>query len=312
LLERYFARPTTLDRIQGSWIGPAIETYVVSLAKHGYADSNVGRRVPILLRFGDFARQRGARTYEELVGYIDGFVDHFVQRHRPICRARDGECTARKDAQTPVEQMVRLVVPAFVSSGRRHRVLLPFQKQLPGFFEYLKAERGLRPLTLAHYGHHLVAFEAYLERIGLADLADLSAPPLSAFTVERSASGLARTSIRDMCGVLRVFLRYAHRTGAVPVDLSPAVEWPQAYRLSTVPRSIAWADVRKVLDGVDRRLATGKRDYAILLLLVTYGLRSREVAALTLEDLDWKHDRLLSARPATRRRFRFPRPSARH
>ena len=43
---------------------------------------------------------------------------------------------------------------------------------------------------------------------------------------------------------------------------------------------------------VDRRTAAGKRDYAILLLLVTYGLRSREIAALTLDDIDWKRERL--------------------
>ena len=36
----------------------------------------------------------------------------------------------------------------------------------------------------------------------------------------------------------------------------------------------------------------GKRDYAMLLLLVTYGLRAREVAALTLDDIDWKRERL--------------------
>jgi len=47
-----------------------------------------------------------------------------------------------------------------------------------------------------------------------------------------------------------------------------------------------------MLDGVDRRTGMGRRDYAILLLLVTYGLRSREIAALTLEDLDWERERL--------------------
>jgi integrase len=47
-----------------------------------------------------------------------------------------------------------------------------------------------------------------------------------------------------------------------------------------------------MLEAVDRRSACGKRDYAILLLLVTYGLRGREVAGLTLDDLDWPQDRL--------------------
>jgi integrase/recombinase XerD len=47
-----------------------------------------------------------------------------------------------------------------------------------------------------------------------------------------------------------------------------------------------------MLDTVDRRTVVGRRDYAMLLLLVTYGLRAREVAALTLDDVDWRHDRL--------------------
>jgi integrase len=48
-----------------------------------------------------------------------------------------------------------------------------------------------------------------------------------------------------------------------------------------------------MLEAVDRRSAVGKRDYAILLLLITYGLRAREVAALTLDDIDWDRERLL-------------------
>jgi integrase/recombinase XerD len=35
-----------------------------------------------------------------------------------------------------------------------------------------------------------------------------------------------------------------------------------------------------------------RRKDAMLLLLITYGLRAREVAALTLDDLAWRHDRL--------------------
>jgi integrase/recombinase XerD len=115
---------------------------------------------------------------------------------------------------------------------------------------------------------------------------------LSAFVTDRSRAGLAKTTVRNTCGVLKVFLRYAHRQGVIGRDLSDTVEWPQVYRLSTIPRSITWAEVGEVLAGVDRRTPCGKRDYAMLLLLVTYGLRGREVAALTLDDIDWKRERL--------------------
>lgn len=131
----------------------------------------------------------------------------------------------------------------------------------------------------------------FLARVG-AHVGELSPALLSAFVTERSGAGLAKTTVRECCGVLRVFLRYAHRGDVLGRDLSDVVEWPQAYRLSTVPRSITWAEVERVLAGVDRRTPCGKRDYAILLLLVIYGLRGREVAALTLDDIDWRRERL--------------------
>jgi site-specific recombinase XerD len=143
-----------------------------------------------------------------------------------------------------------------------------------------------------HYRHHLDRFEAYLGRIGVKSIGELSPTIVSAFVVERAAAGLARSTVRDSAGVLRVFLGYAHRQGVLAGALSAAVGWPQVYRLSNIPRSISWDEVNRVLAGVDRRSKAGKRDYAILLLLVTYGLRAREIAALTLDDIDWKRDRL--------------------
>jgi site-specific recombinase XerD len=141
------------------------------------------------------------------------------------------------------------------------------------------------------YRFHLDRFEAYLARTGVP-LPQISPTVLSAFVAERSGAGLAKTTVRDCCGVLRVFLRYACREGVLGSDLSSTVEWPQVYKLSSIPRSISWEEVGKVLSSFDQRTPCGKRDYAILLLLVTYGLRAREVAALTLDDIDWKRERL--------------------
>ncbi len=49
MLENYFIKPETVDRIRASWIGKPIEQYVGWLAEHGYAPRNVLRRVPILV-----------------------------------------------------------------------------------------------------------------------------------------------------------------------------------------------------------------------------------------------------------------------
>ena len=98
--------------------------------------------------------------------------------------------------------------------------------------------------------------------------------------------------MRELCCVLRVFLRYLYQERVVARDLSHTIEASHIYRLSDIPRSISWGEVALLLEKVDRRTPTGKRDYAILLLLVTYGLRAREVSKLTLDDIDWKRERL--------------------
>jgi integrase len=118
------------------------------------------------------------------------------------------------------------------------------------------------------------------------------APPILSSFVTSCSKDWGMSMLHSLCSVLRVFLRYLYREKLVPEDLSPSVEGPRRYRLSNIPRSISWGEVERMLAAVDRRSAVGKRDYAILLLLVTYGLRGREVAALTLDDIDWERERL--------------------
>jgi len=288
MLEEYFAKPETIDRIRASWIGPEIERYVGWLVERGYGTKSVWRRVPIAFAFGQFAREQGACAVGELPAHVGAFVADRVARHH----ARTGSTRPMaKEVRGPVEQMLSVVLVEFEPTGRRQRPH-PFADVVPRFFDYLVEERGLRPDSVLSYRHHLDRFEAYLRRIGVERIGALSPAILSAFVVERAGTGLAKTTVREGSGVLRVFLRYAHREGVLTSDLSGAVEWPQAYRLSSIPRSISWDDVNRVLACVDRRTACGRRDHAMLLLLVTYGLRGREVAALTLDDIDWKRERL--------------------
>ena len=132
---------------------------------------------------------------------------------------------------------------------------------------------------------------AYLHERGLDDLQVLSPVVISGFLTDRGRH-FSRSSVVSRCVVLRVFLCYLDREGLVGRDLSHAVDSPRIYRLATVPRSIQWDEVRRMLEVVERRTVVGRRDYAMLLLLVTDGLRAREVAALTLDDIDWSRERL--------------------
>jgi site-specific recombinase XerD len=195
------------------------------------------------------------------------------------------------EARNPVNQMLHLILPCS-TTGKRSTKPVPFNDLAPGFFPYLKEERGLQISSIKHYQHALRFFEAYLVKINLPQLSELSPPVLSAF-ITQSGQHLSHSTVKEICSSLHVFLRYLYREHFTERDLSSAVEYPAQYRLSRIPRSISWEEVRRMLEAVDRRTPVGKRDYAILLLLLTYGLRAREVAALTVDNIDWKRERLL-------------------
>jgi site-specific recombinase XerD len=290
MLERYFIRPATVDRIRANVAGAYIEHYVSWLRTQGYADRNVFKRVPILCQFGEFASARGAIDGQTALEHVEPFAQYWESIHGKSCRSEAARAKVAFDARNPVRQMLELALYGSVGPHRQRKPF-PFQAEVPGFSGYLRDERGLKDDTIERHAYYLNGLSTFLDRAGVASLASASPPLLAAFLVERCA-GLERTSRRDLCGTLRIFLRYCYRERIIKRDLSAAVEVPRLHRLASVPRAITWDEVRDMLGCVDRRCALGRRDYAMLLLLATYGLRGNEVAQLTLEDIDWQRERL--------------------
>lgn len=289
MLEKYYIKPQTIDRIRAHWLGEPIERYVTWLHDRRYGPRNVFRRVPLLLHFGTYAQSKGAKTWADLPEHVPGFVNNWTHDHGGNCRTDRARKSVANGVRGPIEQMLRLLLPDFALTGRRQP--FPFYDPAPGFAAHLSDERGLRPTSIHSYRQFLRHFEHYLAEIKMNSVRELSPTVLSAFVTSRS-EGWGMSMLGGLCGALRVFLRYLFREKLISQDLSQVIEGPREYRLSSIPRSISWADVERMLAAVDRRSPVGKRDYAILLLLVTYGLRGREVAALTLDDVDWEHERL--------------------
>ncbi len=292
MLEDYFSKPETLDRIHQSWIGKAIENYADWLSNHDYAPQLIRARIPVVRQFGEYSWEHGVHSFEDLPTQINPFLNHWISKtevHRSPNRKRQ----LANEIRGPIEQMLHLMLPDFVGRGRpRAKQAPPFGEQAPQFVGYLREERGLQETTIKRYEQILRSLESYMTSKVIFSVGELSTPIVSAFITETCGS-MSKSHISGICATLRVFFRYLYREKLINRDLSASIEGPKLYRLSKVPRSISWDEVHKMLAVVDQRTAVGKRDYAILLLLVTYGLRGCEVASLTLEDLDWKRERLL-------------------
>src|SRR5258708_5275684 len=103
----------------------------------------------------------------------------------------------------------------------------------------------------------------------------------------------------DRCSSLRSFLRFLRMTGRSRHDLATCVVAPRIRMAERPPRALPWVDVRRILRSILQTRSPGKRDYAMLLMMATYGLGAAEVLNLRLEDVDWKSAVLRVRRPKT-------------
>ena len=143
------------------------------------------------------------------------------------------------------------------------------------------------------------------DAVSPAELVALSADDLLAFSRQRGA-GLGRTAWNHLATALSGFYRWLDLCGHGGAQLVGAVPLRRRYRLADVPCALSWEQVRRLLGAVDLREPNGRRNYAVLLLIASYGLRGCEVRALRLDDIDWAHDEIVIFAPKTGRRRALP------
>jgi integrase/recombinase XerD len=166
----------------------------------------------------------------------------------------------------------------------------PLDLLLSSFERYLMSERGLAAGTIVGYVAHARWF---VEGLGRDGVVGLSAADVTGAVLRKAQSGVSVAAAQYFVSGLRAFLRFCFLDGLVEADLSQAALVVRGRRASLLPRGISRAEARVLLDSCDRRCALGRRDYALIVLLLRLGLRRGEIARLTLDDIDWRAGELV-------------------
>jgi len=171
----------------------------------------------------------------------------------------------------------------------------------------LLGERGLTAGTVRGYVDCVRPFVVTRARGEVLDLAGVTAADVTGFVLA-TCPGRGVGSAKLIVCALRSLLHWLHLTGRLPVPLASAVPSVAGWRLSGLPRGLEPAQLRRLLAACDRRTPTGRRDYAIMLLLARLGLRAGEVAGLGLDDIDWRRGEI-AVRGEGNRAERLPLPA---
>jgi|SRR6516225_5616511 integrase/recombinase XerD len=161
---------------------------------------------------------------------------------------------------------------------------------LEEYANYLHEVRGLAWDTIARRRHTAQWFLRHLDEEGIT-LKTIHRCHLESY-ITRTGKRLCRRSLQHEVSALRVFLRFLAMDRRVPAGLDSQIDTPRLYRLEQLPRALPWETVSALLRSIDRTSAMGLRDYAMFLLIATYGLRISEVVAITVDDIHWRQSRL--------------------
>ncbi|MGH9553115.1 MAG: tyrosine-type recombinase/integrase, partial [Terriglobales bacterium] len=256
-----------------------------------YSPHATQRRLAVAGRFLEYL-DRGAVPIEiaepsNVHLYLQNELKLFHRRHRHAPGSLMGDW--RRSHTGGIEMLLRLVHGQWPPIPEPATPLEKFQRDLCGEYdEWMRDLRGLALETRSGRCAEAHRFLGWLEdRSSQQELHGITVADIDGYMTVRARLH-RRSSVREVATNIRNFLRYLHTTRRTTADLSTSVVGPTLYAFESIPSALGSAQVKKILQTARRdRSREGLRDYAILMLLSTYGLRAVEITSLRLDDVDW-------------------------
>lgn len=272
--------------------------FVRDLTRQGYTPRVIVDQLRLMADVSRWLARKGL----EAQSLHSSNVDHFLAVRRSSGRR---SYLTRKGMRPLLEhlQMLGAAPPAASTPSSEG----PVEVLLERFGRYLTQERGIGS-TARNY---LLAVRPFLlDRVSpdgsSVDLSHLGAGDVRAFVVSRCLA-LSRAMLKLTMTALRSLLRFLHLNGAIVHPLTSAVPTVAEWRMGGLPRGLEPEEVQRMLAACDRSTPRGLRDFGLVITCVRLGLRASEVAALELDDIDWKAGELI-VRGKGNRHERLPLP----
>lgn len=265
-------------------LGTCLDGFVTWLRTQGFPLLQIRARIQATRRLDARLRRRG------------------VKRPRDLSEAVLLAC-APALAQRDVYRAA--VVRSLLRYLREQKILAPpsptaSDTLIASYRAHLDTARGLAPRTLNSHASTVAEFLSFLrhdrepQRLRRLDIHQIEV------FVQNVGKRHSRASMQHVVAQLRSFLRFLATRAVISPGMDRRIDTPRVYRGERLPHALSWETTRALLRSVDRSTSKGRRDYAMLLLAVTYGLRACEIVGLTLDDVHWRAARISVRRSKVR------------
>jgi integrase/recombinase XerD len=303
MLEQFFTYGYVLARLRGGALGGILDDVAAHLGKRGHTP-RVGQSY--LCAAGHFSHWLDLkRISPNAVGEVT--IASFLEGHLPRCKCRVPH-GLRCHMRAALDHVLAVLRARGLARPQQRPEQTPVDRMLESFKTYRQNACGVTEATSQGNVLHVRRFLVSLYGTGEVDLRRLEPKELIGFISEQTGkcspetAGLVRTALRS-------FLRFAQVAGLCEGRLAAAVPKVAHWRQAHLPRSLSDEQLTALLASFDLTTATGRRDYAMVSCMAGLGLRAGEVAALLLDDVDWRAGTLRVGRGKERRASVLPLPT---
>ena len=273
------------------------------LSRLGYTEATLKfyRRRWQMLR--DFAESRGDRYFSEQVG-IDFIEHHFGLLNKDVC-------TKLSQRDTQELRVIRMVGDfqlhqAVLRRYYKHKEVLtdPDYLVISERFQQYCREREYATATIDHYVKQSAHFMDYLASQGLRSCSDMTLPLINGYI--RTLAGYTYKTVEQNICSMRAFFRFLLDQGIVRTDFASKTPMVQARKRTRIPSVWTKDELQALINAIDRGSPKGKRDYAIILLACSMGLRCTDIKQLKPDNFHWNTKQLVFTQSKTQEPLVLP------
>jgi len=255
-------------------LGTIIDEFTDWAFNRGYAIGTIGNQVYDAKKLDDFFIQQGIKSLAEL-SQINFEIAWKTYR-------------LKRNLAGSIRQIELFIKETLGLTPTKLPQKTPLEMELDDYSRYLKNIRGYCDRTIQYHCSYIqefldnLGFNTTHNRLNVLTLGDIDE------FVMLCSQRMNRYSLQHVVAYLRSYLKFKYERGILIEPFFSMIDTPRTYRLEKLPRSYPWKTVHNLIQSIDIRNAHGIRDYTIIFIMATYGLRASETTSLTLDDLDWR------------------------
>jgi site-specific recombinase XerD len=289
MLENWYKEKRSILDFRRGPLGPHFDGFSDYLKERGYTVAYGKRLLGTCCQFNAFLIEQGISRCSKL---SEAMTEPFLEAFLAFAPTTHARFLPRLKALAALKHLFTYLSIAKVSMlPKPERVRKPYHWLLDRYLQHRRSEGNVTEMTVRRYERLLTAFlEALGKDAQRKRFKRLQPEKLEAFLKQHLQNSTENP--RYLVSALRQFFRYCAVQRLLPIDFSGLIPPVRRYRHASLPKGMADSDLERVLTSIPQDTPVGARDYAILVLLMAYGIRGVSTAQLLLDDIDWQHSRI--------------------